>query len=380
MTEVSMQTITIRIMCTMMMTTLLSQPSSASDIGRRFPSEMHTFVDRVTGLPITALTHSASTDDKFYQTHPHWTLDESHIIFVSYRGASGKRQCFAVDAVTGVIVQLTEGPGRVSGHGFASRKRDLFYYIRNRDQKSVHSLIELDVGGILRDSRAGKMRQPEEYERVIASLPPGTRTIGGVTVDASESHAYIGLEWHEDGKKHWGLRSVDLQSGEMAHVRDMPFKISHIQANPEVSGEIMYCDSTGDNVTSQRMWLVNADGTGNRPLYQQDPAEWVTHEVWVDKDHVLFLVIGKTNQQRQKATGVFSINVRSGQVKVLSQVDKGGGHWHVDGTSDGRWAVADNFARDLYLVDRRSGRRTLLVTGYKPDKTHPHARDRKSVV
>jgi oligogalacturonide lyase len=49
----------------------------------------------------------------------------------------------------------------------------------------------------------------------------------------------------------------------------------------------------------------------------------------------------------------------------------GDGFWHSAGTADGRWAVGDTFGgRELYLIDRRSGERTLLTAGHSG---HPHA-------
>lgn len=42
----------------------------------------------------------------------------------------------------------------------------------------------------------------------------------------------------------------------------------------------MFCDQRGDWMIPQRMWLINTDGSGLRPLYDQRPEDWVTHECW----------------------------------------------------------------------------------------------------
>jgi oligogalacturonide lyase len=78
-------------------------------------------------------------------------------------------------------------------------------------------------------------------------------------------------------------------------------------------------------------------------------------------------------QLRTKATGIFSINVRTDEVKVLGQTDEGRGFWHCNGSSDGKWAVGDNFIGNLWLLNVVTGQRTLLTTDHKmkPDHTHP---------
>ena len=59
---------------------------------------------------------------------------------------------------------------------------------------------------------------------------------------------------------------------------------------------------------------------------------------------------------------------------IVGQTKSGSGVWHVHGSPDGRWAVGDDFARNLWLIDRRSREMTLLTTGHKTtaaDHVHP---------
>ena len=53
--------------------------------------------------------------------------------------------------------------------------------------------------------------------------------------------------------------------------------------------------------------------------------------------------------------------------------DSYGGFWHCNGSPDGRWAAGDTFTGNVWLIDRRDGRRILLTTDHKmkPDHTHP---------
>ena len=43
------------------------------------------------------------------------------------------------------------------------------------------------------------------------------------------------------------------------------------------------------------------------------------------------------------------------------------------GSSDGRWAVGDDFSRSVYLIDRKTREMVMLTTGHKTTAAdHPH--------
>lgn len=152
---------------------------------------------------------------------------------------------------------------------------------------------------------------------------------------------------------------------------DVDFRMGHVQTNPWVPGEIVYChETTGD--APQRIWTVRADGTGNRPLYVETPDEWVTHETVSGPDEVMFNLMAHLPYLAEKPSGVAVINLRTDAMRVLGQ-GRGQGFWHCNGSPDGRWAVADDFLGDITLIDRRSGEMTVLTTGHvmRPDHTHP---------
>ena len=79
---------------------------ASAQIGRRFPSEKKIVPDPVTGVPLTFLTSTPSGDSKIYQTHHQWTSDGKWLIFRSNRV---RGQAMAVNEETGDIVQVTEG-------------------------------------------------------------------------------------------------------------------------------------------------------------------------------------------------------------------------------------------------------------------------------
>ncbi len=395
----------------------LTATAQTSNVGRRYPSEKQVLVDRITGIPITALTAAPVQDLTLYQTHPQWTSDGKYIIFRSNRTGNSKlrfglSQVFAVDEVAGDIIQLTDGPGTITGTGalFVARKSMHFYYFRGNPGEP-HQFIELNLDSLLSDSKAGAMKAAASYERVIMTIPDIMNDVGAFTLDANERFAYIsGLakDFPLENNRPAGARpkagvdsrqeaiwKIDIQSGRLSRVIDvpLPIRIHHMQANPWVSGEIEYAD--GSSNAAQRTWLVNADGSGNRPIYKETEGEWVRHEVWVDADHMYFEVQKsdmlyvaegeKVQSSATRPTGIFSINVRTNEVKVLGQLDREGaeGFEHCAGTSDGKWAVADTYRGELYLINARTGEQTLLSTGHKmkPDHTHPtFSPDNKRIV
>lgn len=392
-----------------MMTSTLS-----AQVGTRYPSERKIIPDAVTGYPMIVLTNGKQSDSKIYQTHPQWTADGKYIIFRSAGRAPGS-QAYAVNEKTGDIIQLTEGPGLISNSLNIAQKSMKLYYIRHvsvapasdtpattqkAPEKFLTKLIELDLAKLFADSEAGTLKPGESYERICATLPADMRDGGGIALDADETTAYLSVNGGDVGTHlppgvaiqdkppgarmgagPGGLRAIDLATGRMRVIIDTPFQIGHVQTNPWVSGEIVYCHETGGDAP-QRMWTVRADGTGNRPLFVENPNDWVTHEAVVTRDEVMFNLIGHTAKLRQHPTGIAVINLRTDAVQLLGQVTEQvkdgdftgpGGFWHCNGSADGKWAVGDTFLGNVWLINRQSGKMTLLSTDHKmkPDHTHP---------
>ncbi|HYD85751.1 MAG TPA: hypothetical protein VEA63_16905, partial [Opitutus sp.] len=409
----------------------------ASNVGRRFPSEKQTYTDKVTGLLVTVLTADAANDAKPYQTHTTWTADGQWIVFRSNRGDNGS-QAFVVNESTGDIVQLTDGPGTGTGSLNLARKSMKLYFMRTlADAASANAsspsspstapatsnasrqLIELDLAKLLPDALAGTVNpDASTYERVVCTLPTDLRDSGGFALDADETCAYWGVafgpppprpapthanrtadgrsvvdsrntdpteqreaartRFAEAGKGPGGIRKIDIATGKITTVIDVDLRMGHVQTNPDVPGEIIYChETTGD--APQRMWTVRGDGTGNRPLYVETADEWVTHETVSGRDEVMFNLMGHLPYLRERPTGVAVINLRTNTMKLLGQMEEEmangaqGGFWHCNGSPDQRWAVADNFSGNITLIDRRDSRQRLLTTDHKmkPDHTHP---------
>jgi oligogalacturonide lyase len=175
---------------------------------------------------------------------------------------------------------------------------------------------------------------------------------------------------------------MNLKTGEVKFVVDVPFQIGHVQTNPWMPGEIVFCWETGGKAP-QRTWTVMADGTGLRPLYPEAPYDWVTHEAVITKDEVAIAIMGHRKigvddvwgiaGTREHATGLGIVNLRTREMRIAGQTLSGSGLWHVNGSPDGRWAVGDDFSRSIYLIDRHTSEMIMLSTGHKSTAAdHPH--------
>lgn len=339
--------------------------------GQRFPSENFTYSDEVTGVKINALTTSRHSSSKMYQTHPQWTSDGEYIVFSSNRTAKDGRgyQYYAVSMKNYEIVQITTGEGGRNFHlGWNSGNA---YFIWDKN------IVELDLDQLLEDSEEDSVGKPEDYEKILAKLPDSIHP-SGIGLDAEETRIFYSTRIDEQNS---AIYSTDFRTGETKKLKEVPFRIGHLQANPYNTGEVMYCWETGGD-SPQRIWYLTVaeDGSvSNRPLFDESDSDWVTHEVFMGPDHILFNVMGHLDRLRKNKTGIFSLNLRTNELKYHGQTD-GGGYWHSNATKDGKWIAGDTFDGKLYRINANDTTDvTLLTQGHRgrskspfSDEAHMH--------
>ena len=453
----------------------LAAPAFAQ-VGHVWPSEKRVVIDPVTGTPLTFLTSTPVGDSKIYQTHPDWTSDAQWLIFRSNRAAG---QAFSVNEATGKIVQVTD-KGYMGMLCVARKSMKLYLmrdetaphdigrdpYVdsaaaaiaadaksgvpataptptpepglnpnRFRRPRGPFQVIEVDLGRLFDDAVAGTVKGDEAYERVCGVTPAGMRATGNMGLDANEDFVYFGITGEDlisklapgqamqaaSGPRNMGagpsgLASMNLKTGDVKIITVVGFQIGHVQTNPWVPGEIVFCWETGGKA-AQRTWTVMADGSGLRPLYPEAPYEWITHEAVITKDEVAIAILylhapvfpgsaplparpapppdapGAPARRRSGGnnmnawgpvgddshpTGVGIVNLRTREMRIVGQVpvgDPGRSIWHVNGSADGRWAAADDFRYRLWVIDRHTGEMMLLASmGEKTtaaDHIHP---------
>ncbi|WP_219921517.1 biopolymer transporter Tol [Rufibacter sp. XAAS-G3-1] len=344
--------------------------------GQRFPSESLTIIDPVTGVKVTALTTSRHSSSKIYQDHPNWTADGKYIVFSSNRNTAAggnitfaanagtprrERQYYAISMDTHEIVQVTTGTG--AGDLLLGHKRNVAFRIKG------NQVIEVNLGELLKDSEAGKVKSPASYEKLVATIPSDLKP-GGTCLDINDKRIFFSTRYGEDAS---AIHSIDLDTKKTTQLTEVPFRTGHFQANPYVSGEMMYCWETGGD-SPQRMWVLTVDKNGkvnNRAVYKEKADEWVTHEVFAGPDHILFNVMGHIDRLRKNPTGIMLHNIRNNETKLLGQAKELGGYWHAAGTKDLKWAIGDSFDGNIYRLNIEKGGATLLTAGHRPNTQSP---------
>lgn len=395
----------------------LSENLVLAQIGTRFPSERKVVKDPVTGVNLTFLTSTPAGDSKIYQTHNQWTSDGEWLIFRSNRI---KGEVMAVNEKSGEMVQVSEGG--YTGMLNVARKSMKLYFMRGKPNnlfKSSLDIIEVDLEKLFTDSKAHSLQPSSSYQRICGSTPSDWEAGGDMALDGNEEWVWFRVGKSE-AQKHLpegtkieesfgprgmgagpaGIAGMNIHTGETKYVVSVPFQIGHIQCNPWVPGQIVFCWETGGKAP-QRTWIVNSDGSGLRPLYPESEYEWVTHEAVISPDEVVIAIMGHRKIKnsvsdsikgtdvyganpgqepawgpsgtREKPTGIGIVNINTREMIIAGQIPFGSGFWHVNGSADRRFVAGDDFARNIYLIDRRTHEMILLSAGHKTTATdHPH--------
>lgn len=385
-------------------------------IGTRFPSEKKVINDPVTGHKLIFLTSTPAGDSKIYPTHNQWTSDGKWIVFRSNRV---KGEAMAVNEETGAIVQVSEGG--YTGMLCVARNSMKLYFMRrsSSNPENAVEIVEVDLEKLFDDSKSGNLKSASTYQRVCGITPPELGAGGDMALDADEewvwfragrdaamNHLPEGTEIEEDfgprnmGAGPGGIAGMNIKTGKIKYVVSVPFQVGHIQTNPWIPGQIVFCWETGGK-SPQRTWIVNTDGTDLRPLYPEAPYEWVTHEAVICPEEVALAIMGHRkipdssvdkpagtgvkganpgqeaewgpSGTREKPTGLGIVNINTREMIIVGQTEKGSGLWHVHGSPDGKYAVGDDFERNIYLIDRETREMILLSAGHKTTAAdHPH--------
>lgn len=313
----------------------------ASDAGRDWGIERQWYQDPVTGVHIQEITAPGSAADNLYFHFSNFTADNRYLLFTSNR--TGTPQLFRMDVETGRIVQLTDDPA-ILAHTACPDPRDprKVYVLSGPD------VLALDVLSL--------------EKRRIGSIPkPYAGGFQQPTVSADGSSITLGKQRDE---RTWEIGLMDLRTGQYRTVITQGFRIGHVQHSP-TDPVIFYVWETG-GYAPQRSWLVNDDGSGNRPFYAPvDPKkwitplkEWLTHEAWVEKTGQMTMVNDKV--------GVM-LFAKGGESRVV----RAGNYWHAAARPDGKFVALDDAEGRVWICEASTGNVRLLATGIR-DKVRVH--------
>jgi Tol biopolymer transport system component len=315
----------------------------AGNAGRDWGVEHENYLDPVTHARVWELTPDAGHADNLYFHFSNFTADNRYLLFVSDR--TGSTQLFRVEVATGRVVQLTDDPA-IKARAACPDPTDArrVYLPRGR------AVLVLDIVDFT------------SHELGEVPLP----CVGGLQQPTLNGDGkWLALAYRRDAGN-WEIGLMSTATGEYHPVITQGFRIGHVQHSPTDS-TIFYAWETG-GYAPQRSWLVNDDGTGNRPFYvRTDPKtwftplkEWVTHEAWVRDTGEMTMVNDKL--------GVMLVN-KHGDARLVRE----GRYWHAAARPDGKYLVLDDMQGRLWLTETDTGNVRLLATGLRGNaRVHPH--------
>lgn len=303
-----------------------------------------TYRDPKSGLEIVEIAPPGTGTTNLYYHFSNFTADDSNIIFGA-AGADGQAQVYRYEVATGKTQVVTSGAGVAASNACPHPKNArLLLYPRGR------AVEEIDIF-------TGKVRR-------IGELPEPSIGGPGQPTFSHDMKSIAGVRKRDAAN--WEVGLMDLATGAWRTVASVGFQVGHVQHHPS-EPLIFYVWETG-GYAPQRTWVVNADGTANRPFYYTTDRqkwvtplkEWMTHESWVPRTGDMTLIMDKVG---------IVIADRSGQGKRLLP----GNYWHVRASEDGRYLLADDFDGNLFLIETATDSRRLIASGLRDTVRAVHA-------
>ncbi|MBL0160351.1 MAG: hypothetical protein IPP47_25185 [Bryobacterales bacterium] len=298
--------------------------------------------DSSSGVEVLEFVPSTLQPTNLYFHFSNFTADNRFVIFAGTEGAHA--QIYAYDVASRQIAPVTTGAG-VSASSACPHPTNasILYYLRG--------------------PRVYELNLVTRNDRLIGEIPE-PRTGGYQQPTLSHDGKSLALTKQRDAAN-WEIGLMDLATGAWRTVITQGFRIGHVQHHPKLP-IIFYVWETG-GFAPQRTWLVNDDGSANRPFYYTtDPKQWITplkewatHEAWIRETGDMTIIIDKVG---------IVIADPSGKGRLLP-----GDYWHVAARPDGKKLVADDSKGNLWLIDAATDSRRLLATGLRDSVRAVHA-------
>lgn len=289
--------------------------------GSRFPAESQTFQDEKTGVHIRQVTSAPAIHHQPFFLIPAYDDAMQWLVFISYR--TGNPQIFLEERATGDLIQLTD---RDDIHPFSiypSHDGHYVYFTAGSGGWRVHTggfdeenLI--DLGDVtLRDE--------------------GTVAAAAGTTALSWDDKWWAIRYSADGDS--AIAVLDTESGEWQTILRTDV-VSHMQFCPD-DADLLFCAGP----LTDRVWIVNRDGSEHRRIYARKPEEWITHESWIPGTKELAFV--------DWPHGVRCVQVETGEERRVTSFNA----WHAICNREGTMMVADTNFPDvgIQLFDPRDG-------------------------
>lgn len=301
-----------------------------------------TYKDPKSGFEVVEIAPPGEATMNLYFHFSNFTADNSSFLFAST--VEGVAQVHRYEMATGRVTAVTKGPG-VGAAGACPHPRhaSIVYYPRGT------AIEELDMA-------TGRVRKVGELPQPVVGGPG----------QPSLSHDLKSLAMvRQVDAANWEVGLMDIATGAWRAAARVGFRVGHVQHHPS-EPMIFYVWETG-GYAPQRTWVVNDDGTANRPFYWTADQkqwvtplkEWMTHEAWVAGTGEMTMIMDKVG---------IVIADKTGKGRILP-----GNYWHAHARPDGKYLLADDFDGNLYLIETATDSRRLIASGLRQTVRPVHA-------
>ena len=329
--------------------------------GRVYPCEARWLTDPATRRRIRQVTSHPSIHHHPFFFVPPWDNAMRRLWFVSHR--TGHAQLFFAEGNR--IVQATDRPDLAEWSFHPSHDGRFVVFIAG--SRAIRLDCENLSEEVLADFGAVEMR-----EKGMVGAAMGTTTL-------SRDDRWWAVPVRSGVVSRFAILDLEKQLHSVVLERDT---IGHPQFCPDDSNLIFYAGPLTD-----RLWLVNRDGTGNRRLWQREhKLQWITHESWIPGRRELAFV--------DWPNGMRAIRGDTGEMRWVTRFPA----WHAHADYTGSWIVCDTSFPDRglhrlpigedrgeKLCEPRSSSVGAHWAGpfpyndgprevYAPQHTHPHPR------
>jgi oligogalacturonide lyase len=322
--------------------------------GTVYPDQRRKYKDSKTGHTVWQMTDTPGQITKGqYATQNFSSPDGRWLVYGSDRGSEpGQLNLFKMDLKTGISIQLTESNKNLKPRwAHISTDGQEVYYIEDTNHFKAVNIETFEERSLCRMKDCHRPHQ-------LSVSPDNQYIIDGVFLEKKSEDNFL---VDQGFLIRSSLVVIRTDTGETHRLLDGNTPRTHVQYCPTDSNLILYCYG-GPWWYVQRMWLIHADGTGNRPIFLQTHFEGAGHEFWGDDGRTIYVFCNGGRQPQ----GLWAVDIDGSNERcVLAGASTG--HGTVNSEQD-RFVVTETYGnlRDgLWISKKGSPEPKLLCqTGY----------------
>ncbi len=277
--------------------TLLLNKKKMGKKGQVYPDQRRKYKDSQTGHTVWQMTDTpCKISHAQYFTQPAATQDGRWLIYGSDRGSEAEQlNLFKMDLRSGESFQLTESNKNLKPRwAHISPGGKEVYYIEDGNHFRAVNIETFEERDICRVENCFRPHQ-------LSVSPDNRFIIDGILMENKSEDDFLTDQGFLIRSAIVVIRTDD---GKVHKLLDGNTPLTHAQYCPADPNLILYCHG-GPWWYVQRMWLINADGTGNRPIFKQTHFEGTGHDFWSDDGKTLYL----TCNGGRKPQGLWAVNI-----------------------------------------------------------------------